>query len=69
MKKILLVIAMFSVVPLYAGRGTKKPRDTRSRLVKTVVELLNSKRKKDTVKKRKNDRKEKRRRKTRKKSN
>ncbi len=53
MRKILLVAILLSSVPLYAGHGSSKPENTKSSLVKTVIELLNSKRKKDTVKKKK----------------
>ncbi|GEM_PF-7011568 len=60
MRKILLVAILLTSVPLYAGHGSSKPRDSKGGLVKTVIELLNSKRKKDTVKKKKkNDRRKK----------
>ena len=67
MRKILLLIMMFTAVPLYAGHGSAKPEDSKGGLVKTVIELLNSKSKKDTVKKRKDDRKKRKKKKTKKK--
>lgn len=59
MKRISILLILPLALPLHGGQGLKNDKTPKSGLVKSVVELLNSKNKQDSTKKKENEAKKK----------
>lgn len=60
MRRVALLLMIFLNVPLFAGHNSLKQSDSKGRLVRSVVEILNSKKSRDSTKRTREEKKKKR---------